>query len=75
MIRYGLVPGGSVRRSRFWPGRPYIAARTAPLRAVLPFAKRLIGLTELDARALIVHCSQEMTHPASFLPAFYEQEA
>jgi len=26
---------------------------------VLPIAKRLIGLTELDARALLVHCSQK----------------
>jgi hypothetical protein len=29
------------------------------VRAVLPIAKRLIGLTELDARALLVHCSQK----------------
>ncbi len=52
-----------------------IAARAAPLRAVLPVAKRFIGLTELDARALLVHCSQEMRHLASFLPALYEQES
>jgi hypothetical protein len=38
-------------------------------------AKRIVGLTELDARALLVHCSQEMTHLATFLPALYEQEA
>ncbi len=69
------VPGGSVMRSRFWLGKPYLAARTTPVRAVLPIAKRLIGLTELDARALLVHCSQEMTHLAAFLPALHEQEA
>jgi hypothetical protein len=69
------VPGGSVMRSRFWIGRPYIAARNAPLRAVVPVAKRLVGLGELDARALLVHCSQEMTHLATFLPALYEQES
>ena len=69
------VPGGSVMRSRFWLGGPDIAARSAPLRAAVPVAKRLVGLTELDARALLVHCSQEMTHLATFLPAIYEQES
>ena len=69
------VPGGSVMRSRFWLGKPYLAARTTPVRAVLPIAKRLVSLTELDARALLVHCSQEMTHLAAFLPALHEQEA
>lgn len=69
------VPGGSVMRSRFWLGGPDIAARSAPLRAALPVAKRLVGLSELDARALLVHCSQEMTHLAAFLPALYEQES
>jgi hypothetical protein len=56
-------------------GAPYLAARSAPLRAAVPVAKRLVGLTELDARALLVHCSQEMRHLASFLPALYEQES
>ncbi len=69
------VPGGSVMRSRFWLGGAYLAARSAPLRAAVPVAKRLVGLTELDARALLVHCSQEMTHLATFLPALYEQES
>ena len=69
------VPGGSVMRSRFWIGRPYLTGRGGPLRAVLPVAKRLVGLGELDARALLVHCSQEMTHLASFLPALHEQQS
>jgi hypothetical protein len=69
------VPGGSIMRSRFWMGGPYLAARSAPLRAAIPVAKRIVGLTELDARALLVHCSQEMTHLATFLPALYEQES
>jgi len=69
------VAGGSVMRSRFWLGKPYMAARNAPVRVALPVAKRLVALTELDARALLVHCSQEMTHLASFLPALYEQES
>ena len=70
-----VVPGGSVMRSRFWLGGSNIAARNAPLRLVIPAAKRLARLTELDARALLVHCSQEMTHLASFLPALHEQES
>ncbi len=69
------VPGGSVMRSRFWAGGPNLAARSAALRAVVPAARRLVALTELDARALLVHCSQEMTHLATFLPALYEQES
>lgn len=44
-------------RSRFWLGKPHLAARTGPLRVVLPVAKRFIGLSDLDARALLVHCS------------------
>ncbi|MEI6373985.1 MAG: hypothetical protein WCP26_09395 [Actinomycetes bacterium] len=69
------VPGGSVMRSRFWVGGEHLAARNTSLRAAIPVAKRVIGLTELDARSLLVHCSQEMTHLASFLPALYEQQA
>ena len=69
------VPGGSVMRSRFWLGGSNIAARTASLRVVTPAVKRLTRLSELDARALLVHCSQEMTHLASFLPALYDQES
>jgi len=69
------VPGGSVMRSRFWAGGEYLAARTTSLRAAIPVAKRVIGLSELDARALLVHCSQEMTHLAAFLPALYDQES
>jgi hypothetical protein len=61
-------------RSRFWLGGPNIAARAAPLRVVIPAVKRLGLVTELDARALLVHCSQEMTHLASFLAALYAQE-
>jgi hypothetical protein len=69
------VPGGSVMRSRFWIGPPYIAARKAALRPVMPIARRLVSLTELDARALLVHCAQEMNHLATFLPDLYEQES
>ena len=70
-----VVPGGSVMRSRFWLGGPNLAARSAPLRVAVPVAKRLFTLGELDARALLVHCAQEMTHLAAFLPALHSQES
>jgi hypothetical protein len=31
--------------------------------------------SEADARALLVHCAEEMQHLASFLPALYEINA
>ena len=69
------VPGGSVMRSRFWIGQPYAAARTSALRAVMPIARTLLTPTERDARNMLVHCSQEMTHLARFLPALFAAEA
>lgn len=69
------APGGSIMRSRFWLGGANIGARRVALRAALPLARRIAGLTESDARALLVHCSQEMTHLASFLPALHTQES
>ena len=69
------VPGGAVMRSRFWLGGPNISARGRMLARVAPIARRLAGLGELDARALLVHCSQEMSHLATFLPALFEQES
>jgi hypothetical protein len=69
------VPGGSIMRSRFWLGGPNLAARSVLLGATVPMARRLVGLSELDARAMLVHCSQEMTHLATFLPGLYEQES
>jgi hypothetical protein len=36
-------------------------------------AKRLLRLTQSDARALLVHCAEEMPHLAGFLPALHAQ--
>jgi hypothetical protein len=64
---------GSEMRSRFWLGGPYAGGRNGPLGAVLARTARLVlRLTEADARALLVHCAEEMQHLASFLPALYE---
>jgi hypothetical protein len=64
---------GSVMRSRFWIGLPYTQTRSKPLKAVLPLAKPLIRPSEMEARALMVHCAQEMGHLATFLPALHAE--
>ncbi|MEI8080714.1 MAG: hypothetical protein WCI74_02590 [Actinomycetes bacterium] len=56
-----------------WVGLPYTQTRSKPLKAVLSLAKPFIKLTENEARALMVHCAQEMAHLATFLPALHAQ--
>jgi hypothetical protein len=64
---------GSEMRSRFWIGGPYAAGRS-PLGAVMARVAQLVMRpTEADARALFVHCAEEMQHLASFLPALYRE--
>lgn len=66
------TPGGSVMRSRFWFGGDGVAGRGG-LRGALAamMAGRILRLTESDARALLIHCAEEMQHLAAFLPALY----
>jgi DAPG hydrolase PhiG domain len=65
---------GSEMRSRFWVGGPYAAGRHSPAWTVIARAAGLLmGQGEADARALLVHCAEEMQHLASFLPALYAQ--
>ena len=66
--------GGSEMRSRFWIGGPYAAGRNTALGTVLARAAGLfMPPTEADARALLVHCAEEMQHLARFLPALYAE--
>jgi hypothetical protein len=66
--------GGSEMRSRFWIGGAYAAGRNGPIGAVMARAARLVmAPTEADARALLVHCIEEMQHLASFLPALHAE--
>jgi hypothetical protein len=67
------VPGGSEMRSRFWMGGSHVAGRNLAGNLAAAVAKRVLTLTEADARALLVHCAQEMPHLASFLPALHAQ--
>lgn len=65
---------GSEMRSRFWMGGHHIAVRAGNRladRAVRPLAARQLP----DPRDLMVHCAQEMSHLAGFLPALYERLA
>jgi hypothetical protein len=63
---------GSEMRSRFWIGGRYAAGRGGPVGAALVRAGRLVMRpTEADARALFVHCAEEMQHLASFLPGIF----
>lgn len=64
---------GSEMRSRFWLGGPHAAARSAsPIdEAVVALARRFMKPTAATGYELLVHCSQEMSHLASFLPALY----
>jgi hypothetical protein len=65
-------PGGSVMRSRFWFGGEHVAGRGGPVGALAALmVGRILKLTESDARALLIHCAEEMQHLASFLPALY----
>ena len=63
---------GSEMRSRFWIGGRYAAGRGGAIGAALARAGRLVMRpTEADARALFVHCAEEMQHLASFLPGIF----
>jgi hypothetical protein len=62
------VPGGSEMRSRFWMGGRHVAGRNLIGGMAAYVAKRVLSVTESDARALMVHCAQEMPHLAKFLP-------
>ena len=62
------VPGGSEMRSRFWMGGRHVAGRNLIGGMAASVARRVLSVTESDARALMVHCAQEMPLLAKFLP-------
>lgn len=64
---------GSEMRSRFWMGGAHIAGRGLGVVAAA-LARRSLKFTEADARALLIHCAEEMQHLASFLPELYAVE-
>ena len=66
---------GSRMRSRFWIGGSLAAARRGGVagNVAAALAKKLLKPSEADARALLVHCAQEMQHLAGFLPDLYRE--
>ena len=65
---------GSEMRSRFWIGGRYATGRGSAVGMVLAHAARLVMRpSEAGARALLVHCAEEMQHLASFLPALFAE--
>lgn len=65
--------GGAVMRSRFWIGGALVAPLHPLAAPIAAMARRQLQSTESDARALLVHCAQEMAHLAAFLPALYRE--
>ncbi|NDG51220.1 MAG: hypothetical protein EBY30_19805, partial [Rhodospirillales bacterium] len=51
------VPGGSEMRSRFWMGGRHVAGRNLIGGMAASVARRVLSVTESDARALMVHCA------------------
>lgn len=67
---------GCRMRSRFWLGGRHTAPRAQVPgldKVARPAANRKAGFGVDAARDLLVHCSQEMTHLARFLPALHQQ--
>jgi hypothetical protein len=65
---------GSVMHSRFWIGGPYAAGRDGSrVDPLVKVARRFVTPNIEDARALMVHCAQEMTHLAAFLPELHRE--
>ncbi|MGW2703213.1 DAPG hydrolase family protein [Streptomyces sp. NPDC001340] len=69
------VNSGAEMRSRFWMGGKHVAPRggaslTGELEKV---AEGVRHLGDGQARAMVVHCSQEMNHLAGFLPDIFDE--
>ena len=69
------VEGGSEMRSRFWMGGQYIHTRQEGVLAnlVSGVLKKLRSLPPNFGHDMVQHCSEEMTHLATFLPEIYAQ--
>lgn len=66
---------GSTMRSFFWLGGEHAGARGAGTLgdALVRAASPLVRPTREDARALLLHCAEEMSHLATFLPALHRE--
>lgn len=66
---------GCEMRSRFWVGGPHTALRTGGRLggAASRLIRRVAAPKEENARELLTHCSQEMSHLATFLPGLFAE--
>jgi len=62
---------GSEMRSRFWFGGPHYAGRNGLVNLFVPIIRRLRKIPEEQAADMFIHCHQEMSHLAKFLPDLY----
>lgn len=71
------VLGGSEMRSFFWLGGAFAGARLGGRvgEAVVSLGSSFLRPTLADARALLLHCAEEMSHLATFLPALHAEDA
>jgi hypothetical protein len=68
------VAGGAEMRSRFWLGGPF--AHVHGIGGVLsPLVRRVRRPSLAMGRDLLVHCAQEMSHLATFLPALHAEHS
>lgn len=67
---------GAVMRSFFWLGGEHAGARGGGViaDALVRAASPLVRPTREDARALLLHCAEEMSHLATFLPALHREQ-
>jgi DAPG hydrolase PhiG domain len=78
LIHYVVgIEGGSAMRSRFWVGGPHTALRVGGFlgAAASRIVRRFAAPSSANACALLAHCSQEMSHLATFLPQIYQELA
>ncbi|MGO9062819.1 MAG: DAPG hydrolase family protein [Candidatus Binataceae bacterium] len=70
------VNGGAEMRSRFWMGGTNVGVRSGEGPLTEEAKKVVQGISHIgaeQARGLLVHCSQEMSHLAEFLPDIYQE--
>jgi hypothetical protein len=70
------VEDGVEMRVRLWLGGRHVAARGDAASLTADQGQQLEGMRQVvagSAHAMLVHCCQEMTHLATFLPALYRE--
>jgi len=62
---------GSEMRSRFWLGGAYLGGRNGLGNLLIPIIRRVRKISKQQASDLLIHCHEEMSHLAKFLPDLY----